>query len=436
MSMDDLRRLAADMKALDAELSKCMRCGFCQNFCPIYGETFREFDVSRGKIALIANMRDELLQDVAGLAERLNRCLLCGSCQANCPSATPAMNIFIRARAMVAAYMGLSPVKKLILRVLLPRPRLFDLILKVGAIGQGLVFRKVRDSAQGTVRAPLLSPLIGTRHIHALPGKPLHVTHPDLTIPAASGSPRVLFYPGCMADRMYTSVGAACIKALRYHGVGICFPSGLSCCGMPALASGDVQGFRRQVRRNLAVMQKHTFDFIVTPCGSCTAAIAEQWPAMGDFGEAESDLLRVLAKKNLDITAFLVDMCKVRPVESAPAAPTVTYHDPCHLKKTLKISRPPRDLVRAAGHPVVEMAESDRCCGCGGSFNLFHYDISQQIGQKKRDMIVATGAPVVATACPACIMQLNDVLSRNSDKVVVKHSIELYAASLSDGTWK
>ena len=81
-------------------------------------------------------------------------------------------------------------------------------------------------------------------------------------------------------------------------------------------------------------------------------------------------------------------------------------------------------------YDLVEMKEADRCCGCGGSFNLFHYDYSRKIGQRKRDNVAASGAKVVATGCPACMMQLEDVLSHNHDDVVVKHPVEIYAETL------
>ena len=429
--MDELRHLVEGLKELDADISKCMRCGFCQNYCPMYGETRREFDVSRGKIVLLANMADKLLDDATGLAERLDRCLLCGSCQINCPSATPTVNIFLKARALVAEYLGLSPAKKLIFRTLLPNFKGLDLAMKAGSVCQGLVFRKVRDSAQNSVEAPLLKALIGNRHLQSLPAKSLHETYPNLDMQPGTSGLRVVFYPGCAIDRLYPQVGKACIKALQYHGVGILMPSGFTCCGLPSLASGDTKGFIKQVRQNLALLADKAYDYLITPCGSCTAAIRERWPIFGEFTQAEHDRIKAAADKTIDITAFLVDVLRVQPVTPADNAVAVTYHDPCHLKKSLGVSKQPRDVIRAnPDYKLKEMSESDRCCGCGGSFNLFHYDYSKQIGKKKRDLIVAAGTPVVATACPACMMQLNDVLSREGDKVQVRHSVELYADSL------
>ena len=96
------------------------------------------------------------------------------------------------------------------------------------------------------------------------------------------------------------------------------------------------------------------------------------------------------------------------------------------------MAREPRDVIRSNPYlQLVEMKEADRCCGCGGSFNLFHYDLSRQIGQRKRDNAVATGAEIVAMGCPACMMQFEDVLSHNQDAMQVKHTVELYAESLN-----
>ena len=135
---------------------------------------------------------------------------------------------------------------------------------------------------------------------------------------------------------------------------------------------------------------------------------------------------------SMDINAFLVDVLKVQPAEQAQEnAVSVTYHDSCHLKKSLGVVSQPRSVVAAnPAYKITEMAEADRCCGCGGSFNLFHYDYSRKIGQRKRNNVVASGAKIVAAGCPACMMQLEDVLSHNHDSVRVKHTVELYAESL------
>ena len=134
----------------------------------------------------------------------------------------------------------------------------------------------------------------------------------------------------------------------------------------------------------------------------------------------------------MDISAFLVDRVGVKtPVAAAPSAKPVTYHDPCHLKNTLGVAAQPRALLRAdVNSRLVEMAEADRCCGCGGSFSLQYYDVAAAIGRRKRDHIVNSGCQVVATGCPACMLQITDMLSQAGDAIRVRHVVEVYADTL------
>jgi glycolate oxidase iron-sulfur subunit len=134
----------------------------------------------------------------------------------------------------------------------------------------------------------------------------------------------------------------------------------------------------------------------------------------------------------MDINQFLVKEAKLQPLtESQGKSRSVTYHDPCHLKKSLKVSSEPRAVIQASpGCRLTEMAEPDWCCGMGGSFNLQYYDISKGIGMKKAAQIIATGADVLATGCPACMIQISDMLSRAGADIAVRHPVELFAEAL------
>ena len=430
--MSNLHELSQRLMALDDRITACMKCGMCQAVCPMYGASGMEADVARGKLALIDNLAHEMIQDPEAVSDKLGRCLLCGSCQAACPPGVQIMDVFMEARELVNAYLGLHPVKKMIFRALLPQPGLFNLAMRVGAPMQGLMFRST-GAPQGTVCAPMLNFMLGDRHMRPLAKKPLHVRHGALDERRQSGGIKVAFYPGCMGDKMYVDMAEACLKVLHHHNVAVFMPKGLTCCGIPALSSGDADGMVKQMKANLKALDGVDFDYILSPCGSCTSTIKELWPRYADrIGAAEKRKVDQLAAKAMDINAFLVDVLKVQPA-AAPAgnATTVTYHDSCHLKKSLGVVSQPRAVMAAnSAYKVVEMAEPDRCCGCGGSFNLFHYDYSRKIGQRKRDNVVASRAEVVAAGCPACMMQLEDVLSHNKDRVRVMHTVEIYAESL------
>jgi glycolate oxidase iron-sulfur subunit len=134
----------------------------------------------------------------------------------------------------------------------------------------------------------------------------------------------------------------------------------------------------------------------------------------------------------MDINQFLVKETHLQPLTNSTGTPSaVTYHDPCHLKKSLKVFNEPRAVIEATpGCKLTEMAEPDWCCGMGGSFNLQYYDISKGIGMKKAAQIQDTGATVLATGCPACMIQISDMLSQAGAKIAVRHPIELLAQAL------
>ncbi len=252
----------------------------------------------------------------------------------------------------------------------------------------------------------------------------------SLDTPAGKSGLRVAVFPGCMVDKVYPRVGLAMLKILEHHGVGVFMPAGQACCGIPALSSGDRDSYDRLVAANMALFSGQPFDYLVTPCATCTATIRKTWPAMAQ-GSKEAQAA-ALAAKAMDVNAFLADVLKVQ-AQGAPGGGglRVTVHDPCHLKKSLGVAAQPRALM--AMNPavtLVEMPASDACCGCGGSFTLMHPDISADIGRKKLASIRSTGADVVAAGCPACMLQLTDMLSRAGENVAVRHPLEIYAETL------
>lgn len=427
----DVSRLAAMLMELDDMLVSCMRCGNCQAVCPVYGATMREADVTRGKIALLENLAYNIITDAESVNEKLNRCLLCGSCQASCPSGVKILDIFLRARSIVAGYMGLTPVKKFIFRGLLTRPRLFNALMDLSGKFQGL-FIKDANTVVGTSCSSILTPFIGERHFPSLAKESFHSTVPSLDTPTGSSGKRIAFFPGCVSDKLFPHVAEATLKVMEKHGVGVYMPAKQGCCGIPALASGDRKAYDDLVLQNLKLFGDGNFDYLITPCATCAATIKEIWPMLMESypGEKRAQI-EALHDKTIDCTAFLLDVLKVRLPETGQGGKRVTYHDSCHMKKSLGVSEQPRAILKSLpGYEFVELPEADRCCGCGGSFTLYNYDLSKQIGQRKRDNIVSVRPDAVATGCPACIMQIMDMLSQNGDNIPVKHVMELYADTL------
>lgn len=430
--MYDMKRLGRLVGELEHQLAVCMRCGMCQAVCPVFAETGRESDVARGKLALLDGLAQEMFQDPDGVKDRLMRCLLCGSCGANCPSGVKVLDIFIKARAILGAYMGLHPLKQAIFRGMLAQPESFNRLIEWGSKLQGAFIQPV-DELLGTSCALFTSPL-ADRHFTAIAPVPFHrMAEARSTGPGESGI-RVCFFVGCLIDKVLPRIAKAVLRSMEHHGVSVFIPEGQGCCGIPALSAGDGEAYRKLVRYNIEKLSSERFDYLVTACATCTSTIKKIWPMMSDdLRVEEQEKVRALAEKTMDITQFLVDgIAGLKGgSEVIGTRALLTYHDPCHLKKSLGVSVQPRSLIQAnPKYRLIEMAEPDRCCGCGGSFNLRHYDISLSIGRRKRHDIVQSGCTTVATGCPACMLQISDVLSRSGDRIKVRHVIEIYAESL------
>lgn len=433
--MPDMRELAILMKELKDQLALCMKCGTCQSVCPLFAQTGREADVARGKLALLDGLLQEMFKNPEGVYDRLDRCLLCGSCAAACPSGVKVLDIFIKARVILTTYIGLPWIKKIILRKILSHPRTFDRLIQWSSKFQKLIFRPVNNTLK-TSCVRFLPFVLSKRHIVSLAPEPFHCHIPSLnTKPGRSGI-KVAIFVGCLIDKIYPNIAQATLDVLSHHGVGVFLPENQGCCGIPAISAGDATAFNRLVRHNLEQFNGADFDYLITSCATCTSTIKNIWPMMfqDESGEIKA-LAEKIADKTMDISQFLVSKIGLKTGNNINSEniKTVTYHDPCHLKKSLGVSKEPRDLIKANPRYLLrEMPDADTCCGMGGSFNLQHYDISSDIGKMKLENIKLSGCSIVATSCPACMIQIADMLSKSGNHFAVKHPVEIYADFLKE----
>mmetsp|Transcript_23705 Transcript_23705/g.11410 ORF Transcript_23705/g.11410 Transcript_23705/m.11410 type:complete len:446 (-) Transcript_23705:1265-2602(-) len=434
-----VKEIAFLIKELESQLGKCMRCGMCQAVCPLFEQTSHEADVARGKLALLDGLIQEMFETPDRVYKSLNKCLTCGSCEANCPSGVNILEIFIKAKAILTGYMGFSLIKKIALRRMLAYPKTLNILLKFVDMFQRN-FVKQASKVVGIPCARIDLPFFGRRHFVTMVSEPFHNIVSFLNTPRGNSNIKVAFYVGCLIDKFFPSVAQSAVDILNHYGVGIYIPENQACCGMPAISLGDIETFNQLLHNNLDKFEKEEFDYLITSCATCTFTIKKIWNMMvKDDSKKTKIRVKELADKTLDIHQFIVSKLGVlMPSNSSKQANLnseqtriITYHDPCHLKKSLGVYYETRALIKANDRfCFVEMPDSDRCCGMGGSFNIRYYDISAAIGKLKRNNIVASKCVTVATACPACMMQLSDMLSRAGDKIEVKHSIEIYAQSL------
>ncbi len=305
--MDALARL---MRELEDQLVVCMKCGMCQSVCPVFDQTGREADVARGKLALLNGLMEKMFDDPEGVYQRLNKCLLCGSCAANCPSGVSVQEIFLKARAILTGYMGLPPAKRLILKGMLANPRLFDRLTEWGARFQKVLTRPVNDIV-GTSCARVMSPLIQGRHFRTLAPVPFHRQVPSIDRPAGESGLKVAIFTGCLIDKMFPNIAHSTLKVLDHCGVGVYLPENQGCCGIPALSSGDLATFHELLDHNLKRFDAGDFDVLVTACATCTSTIHEIWPKMAEERNRKAAIR--LARKTMDINQFLIQNAELHP---------------------------------------------------------------------------------------------------------------------------
>jgi glycolate oxidase iron-sulfur subunit len=205
---------------------------------------------------------------------------------------------------------------------------------------------------------------------------------------------------------------------------------------MPALASGDRMGFELLMRRNLGWISSHDFRTMVTACATCTMAIRELWPAFGSHPLNQAPVSS-LTERTMDICEFILTQTRISEIlrsgvtrDPSKKRIPITYHVPCHLKKSNVPEQVVHTLKNLGEYRYVETADGDACCGMGGSFTITHYGLSASIGEKKARSIEESGASIVCTSCPACMIQLKDMLNRIGSSVEVKHVTEIFSLSL------
>ena len=218
-------------------------------------------------------------------------------------------------------------------------------------------------------------------------------------------------------------------------GKEVFIPQNQGCCGIPALASGDIKTFEDLVLHHLNIFSAADYDVILSPCTTCTSVLKHFWPVFMEHASPKiQEKIHSIAKKTMDIHQFIWTNHRF-DIHHSPGkdAVPVTYHTPCHLTNYMGIRTEPIQLIQAnSAYKLIEMTEAESCCGFGGTFNLKHYPISSGMGMKKRNHIILTGARKVITGCPACMIQLEDMFNKRKDNIAVSHILEILLETIQN----
>jgi len=408
---------------------QCIRCGSCLNVCPIFrlvgGHVFGS--TYTGGIGTILTAWFEELQnseDIQGL------CIQCGNCKEVCPGKLDIPEMIMEIRRRLVVEKGQPLAQKAIFGIVNNR-KLFHGMLRAAFVA-GTPFR-----SGGFLRhLPLfLSDLTDGRSLPAIAEEPFRDRFRRLQQPKCTK--KAAFFAGCLIDFAYPEMGEALVRILNKAGIQVIFPQDQTCCGAPARNSGAYEVAAKNAEDNIQALLREEVDYVVSACPTCTVALAhEMCDTLESLGRNEwLPQAKKLAEKTVDFSSLvkgLVDSGRLT-LKEGESLGAITYHDSCHLKRTLRATGQPRELLHKAGFEMKEMFECDTCCGMGGSYSLKLPQISMPILRRKLQNIKDTGAPIVAMDCPGCVMQIRGGFDQDGADVAVKHTVELLVERVEKG---
>lgn len=207
----------------------------------------------------------------------------------------------------------------------------------------------------------------------------------------------------CLVDQLMPEVGVAAVRLLQRAGYAVDFPPGQTCCGQPFYNTGVRPEAAQLAQRTIELFQPYAA--VVAPGGSCVAMLRHEYPRLLGDDPVWRERAEALADKTFELSQFL-EAEQVDLTPRSAARPTATYHDSCHMCRLLGLRGQPRRLLEQAGYTLVEMREPDLCCGFGGLFSLRMPEISNAMTAVKLQQAVATGADLLVSADPGCLMQM------------------------------
>jgi glycolate oxidase iron-sulfur subunit len=388
-----------------------------------------ETDAPRGRIALVRAVLEGRLEPSSRFKKIVYQCLACQACADLCPAGVRTDLLMMAARAYLLEQEGENWFRRFLFRWLLPHQKRLETATAPLRWYEHLGLRRLVERMRLDRLLPhrlremswLLPPI---------PRRPLRRILPEITPARGERRYRVGFFLGCAQDVMFASASQATVRVMARNKCEVYTPE-VTCCGMPHLGYGELEVAKELARQNIDAFLDQELDAIVTDCASCGATLHEYVDLLaGDPEYAER--AAAFAEKVRDISAFLDEIGIKAPQGQVEAR--VTYHEPCHLVRGLKVSQAPRRILKTIpGLELVEMEEADWCCGNAGSHAITEPEESGRILDRKMSHVAATQADIVASGCPGCQIQLWRGVRRWNLDMQVFHPIELLDQAYRNG---
>ena len=445
-------RRESHLKGLDySVVQQCMHCGLCLPTCPTYDATKLERNSPRGRIALMRAIADDRLDVTKAFGEELYFCLGCLACQTACPAGVNYAELFEHARAEIEESGVLNSPRRNFIRGITVRWLFMDL-RRLELMGRLLrLYQQL--GLQSLIRRSGLLKLLPKRlrELEAMTPEIQPAFSADLIAPVtfAVGQRkyRVAMLTGCAQDLTFSDVNRDTVEVLAQNGCEVSTPPAQSCCGSLHAHNGEWTLAQELARRNIDQFPPEQFDAIITNAGGCGSHLKHYAKLLAN-DPRYAQRAGLWDTKVKDIHEWLVEIGVRRPT-APPSLPiegrgksqpndagqlVVTYHESCHLSHGQKVVNQPRELLRSIpGLNLVELPEASWCCGSAGIYNLTQPEMAGQLLERKLRHIRSTGATVVATGNPGCLLQLINGAAKDGLTLRVAHPITLLAEAYRAG---
>ena len=415
-------------RGIDYELFlDCVHCGLCTASCPTYVETGNENDSPRGRIYLMRAVTDGRLELNKEVTRHLELCLDCRACETACPSGVQYGKLIEPFRVNMeqdALAAGTKRPKtsdwfhKYILFGLFPYPDKLRKSLIPARIAQMLGLDKLLI---GTGLWRLLPSRLG-RLVTMLPRleKPAPPL-PDFLPAVGKRRARVALFTGCVGDVMFRHTHWATARVLTQNGCDVVVPQSQVCCGAIHFHAGESPPARDLADKNIGAFDISSVDAVIVNVAGCGSMLKDYGHHWHDDGQAARERF---AAKVKDCSDFLDELGLVTPQGDINI--TATYHDACHLAHAQKVREQPRNLLKKIpGLKLIDLPESDLCCGAAGTYNLTEPEMAERLGRRKLDNIRRTGARVVVTANAGCLLQIARQARMEGETLKIVHPMDL-----------
>jgi glycolate oxidase iron-sulfur subunit len=403
----------------------CVHCGFCLPACPTYVSWHEEMDSPRGRIDLYRAVADGRLELGPDVVKHFDRCLGCMSCMTACPSGVRYDIIVEDARAKIEHVHRRSVADRLhraLVFALFPHPlrlRLAAFMLFLWRVTglQWLVRRTglLRLVSRRIAQAEALSPPVSLNAVTA--------RLPERTAARGERRLRVGLVAGCVQRVFFPGVNEATLRVLAAEGCDVVVPRGQGCCGALSIHAGRDEEALGMAKALIERFEAEGVDVVAVNAAGCGSNLKDYGRL---FAKDPAWAVRAAAfsGKVRDVTELVASLAP--RAERKPVRARVAYHSSCHLGHAQRIQEPPRAILRAIpGLELVEVPESDQCCGSAGVYNLFEVESSVEIGLRKAANVLSTKPDLVASANPGCTLHIDRMLREGGNTLPAAHPIEI-----------